>query len=353
MQQRIVALDGLRAVAVLIVFVGHLAPTYLPGGGLGVDIFFALSGFLITSILLDEYRARGEISFKHFYLRRAARLMPALVFLLLAASLVILISPRRFYGWEEVVYAGLYIMNWVRALGWGDSAFLAHTWSLAVEEQFYLLWPPILLLVMRYRAKAAPFVAVALTLISIACSIALYFAGATPERIYNGFDTRAAGILAGCVAAFLPLEGRIADAMARLWLIPAAVLVGDIFLLDGHILYVGGYGLRGVVAAWLIIALRKGCLLAMALENPLMVYIGQISYGLYLWHYFFISVFGVHGLQSWSRNLPAVAATFLVASVSYHFVEQPILRVTKNSFVGRPKAPKGTGPHGSGRQSRS
>src|SRR5688572_24140992 len=146
MQQRVVALDGLRAVAVMIVIIGHLAPTYLPGGGLGVDIFFALSGYLITSILVGEYRSRGDISFKHFYLRRTARLMPALALLLLAASLVILIGPRPFYEWKEIFYAGLYIMNWVRALGLGDSAFLAHTWSLAVEEQFYLLWPPILLL---------------------------------------------------------------------------------------------------------------------------------------------------------------------------------------------------------------
>src|SRR5690606_37312822 len=111
--------------------------------------------------------------------RRAARLMPALALLLLAAGLAIVIVPRQSYAWEEVLYAGLYIMNWVRALGWGDSALLAHTWSLAVEEQFYLLWPPILLLVLRYRAKAAPFVAGGLAIISVACSAALYFSGAT------------------------------------------------------------------------------------------------------------------------------------------------------------------------------
>jgi peptidoglycan/LPS O-acetylase OafA/YrhL len=177
--------------------------------------------------------------------------------------------------------------------------------------------------------------------------------GATPERIYNGFDTRAAEILAGCAAAFLPLEARAARLMAKLWIIPAAVLIGDLFLLDSHILYFGGFGLRGLMAAWVIIALRKGCQLASPLECQPMVYIGQISYGLYLWHYFFISVLGAYGLQSWSRNVPAVAATFLVASISYHVVEQPILRATRNSFLGRPAIPKAGGINSGEVQSRS
>lgn len=335
MQKRVVALDGLRAVAVMVVFASHLAPTYLPGGGLGVDIFFALSGYLITSIMVEEYRTRGDISFKHFYLRRAARLMPALLLLLAVASLTILVVPGRPYGWEEILYAGTYVMNWVRALGLGDSAFLGHTWSLAVEEQFYLLWPPIFLFALRRRIAAAPIVAGVLVLASVAWSTTLYFSGAAPERIYNGFDTRAAEILAGCCAAFIPLDSRFAGILTKLWPVPALILVGDLCLLDESILYTGGFGLRGAVAAWLIIALRKECLLSVPLANPVAVYVGQISYGLYLWHYFFLSVFNVLGFHSLPRNLAVLLATFAAAIFSYHLVEKPILDATKNAFLRR------------------
>lgn len=326
------ALDGLRAVAVAAVMLGHLAPTYVGDGGVGVDLFFALSGYLITSILAREFEVRGDISFKHFYFRRTARLMPALALLLVVACMAVWLAPGHAFGWQEILYAGTYTMNWARAFGVGDSAILGHTWSLGVEEQFYLLWPPILLWVLRWRPKAAAVVAMGLALASVICSIGLSLGGATAERIYNGFDTRAAELLLGCAAAFLPLDSRFANLLARLWFLPVLALVADLCLVDSHFLYLGGFGERGLIGAWLIIALRKRSWLVTPLENPIVVYMGRISYGLYLWHYLILGICEAYGLQSVRRDIVVVAATFIIAALSYHFVEAPILNMTTNRF---------------------
>ena len=341
-QTRVAALDGLRAVAVLMVICGHLAPTYLPGGGHGVDLFFALSGYLITSILLREFEKSGTISFGHFYLRRIARLMPALVLVLIGACLAVQFAPGNIFGWNEVLYAATYTMNWARAFGYGDSLILGHTWSLGIEEQFYILWPLLLLIVLKWRPSAAPLLSMLLALLSAIVSGLLYWNGASIMRIYNGFDARAVELLVGCALAFLPLQSRFAIFLGRSWFVPALIGIVLSFIPIGFGFYaLGGYTLLGLLGAWIIAALQTRSWLARVLEQKFLAYIGRISYGVYLWHYLVQGVAEVNGLHGIPRDLVVVIVTFAAAALSYHFVEAPILRATGNRWSGIPQFSKG------------
>ena len=150
------SLDGLRGVAVLVVMAHHAYVPFFRGGGVGVDIFFVLSGFLITSLLLEEWRRTQDISLRGFYIRRGLRLLPALFMLLLVLQAYALLRMRgdAFWEMEKAIGAVLgYFGNWVAALGLYDMRVLSHTWSLSIEEQFYFLWPIILLLMLRSRWK--------------------------------------------------------------------------------------------------------------------------------------------------------------------------------------------------------
>ena len=335
--KRVAALDGLRALAVTIVIFGHLAPTYVGGGFIGVDLFFTLSGYLITSILIREFESRGTISFGHFYLRRAARLMPALALVLVVACAAVWFSSDHIFKWDEVLYAATYTMNWARAFGAGDSLILGHTWSLGIEEQFYLLWPPILLAILRWRPKVAPVAALLLAVASVVWSISLYLSGATQERIYNGFDTHAGELLIGCALSFLPLNGQVMKLLAKFWFIPVLAIVAIFNLANAKFLSLGGYAVIGLVAAWLIAALQERSWLAIPLENRLAAYVGRISYGLYLWHYLLLGLAEVHGLHGLGRDLVVLVVTFGAAALSYRFVEAPILKATRSRLAVIPR----------------
>jgi len=153
------SLDGLRAIAVTSVVIYHANQAYCPGGWAGVDVFFVLSGFLISTILLDEFATSKVIDFRKFYIRRALRLLPAfacLIFVLLIFSLAS--RHHRVQDLENILMSAAYLMNWNRAFGWipGDGGFLGHTWSLSMEEQFYFIWPVTLLLLTRVRKFSPP-----------------------------------------------------------------------------------------------------------------------------------------------------------------------------------------------------
>jgi peptidoglycan/LPS O-acetylase OafA/YrhL len=193
--QRIPELDGVRAVAVLLVMLFHIAYPAMPGGWVGVDIFFVLSGFLITSILLNEHEATRRIDLKAFYIRRARRLLPAVTFLLLCYG-TFLIAIGQSIRKAAVAFAAthLYAVNWLMAFDAPvDFGPFYHFWSLSIEEQFYLLWPLSLiglLAVRRVRRRIPILLMTAAGLIS-AWRIVLYLSGATADRILYGFDTRA------------------------------------------------------------------------------------------------------------------------------------------------------------------
>src|SRR5262245_60440887 len=185
------------------------AELVLPGGFIGVDVFFVLSGYLITALLVVEWEQDGRISLPHFYARRALRLLPALSLLLLA---YLAVGWWLTKGWQALlVNAGIvlfYAANWARALG-RDLPILGHTWSLSIEEQFYLLWPPIVVVLLRLGLTRRGLAAVALggALLAAAARVALGLAGASFQRLYNGLDTRADALLVGCFLGAVLVPG--------------------------------------------------------------------------------------------------------------------------------------------------
>ena len=233
-------LDGLRAIAVAGVFLYHSRIDWLPGGFLGVDLFFVLSGYLITSILLVEWEARNRIDLRRFWLRRARRLLPALVVVVLAALILAAIFARddlaRTRG--DAVSSLLYYTNWHEIIAnhsyfnlMGRPSLLQHLWSLAVEEQFYLIWPLLLVpgLVLLGR-KRLPFL-VAAGIAGSAALMWLLYNPTDPTRVWNGTDTRAFLLLMGILLALVwPYVERLRRALPLLELFGVAALVATVLL---------------------------------------------------------------------------------------------------------------------------
>src|ERR687893_4241 len=209
-------LDGLRALAVIAVLLYHAGLSWIPGGFLGVEVFFVISGYLITAMLLAEWRVRGRVDLKAFWLRRARRLLPALYLLLLVTlAYPVVFLPGEVAGLRNDALAAFgYVTNWYLVFGQesyfeavGRPSLLKHLWSLAVEEQFYLLWPPVLAVGLsvgakRWRQRRVLIVALAGAVTSALLMVILYRPEADPSRIYFGTDTRATGLLLGAALAF-------------------------------------------------------------------------------------------------------------------------------------------------------
>lgn len=334
------ALDGLRAFAVLMVMAHHGYVPLFRGGSIGVDVFFVLSGFLITSLLLEEWDKTGEISFRKFYLRRALRLLPALVILLLfveSYALILLRGPRLWTMQKAILAVLFYVSNWfsiVRPDGLGP---LSHAWSLSIEEQFYLLWPPALFVLLRSRLRMPRIVAV-IALLAVVAAVHRAFLWTGPEslwRIYNGLDTRIDELLAGCGLAaafsagwidFTPLR-----AFVRYSYVPSMAFILYLVArpLPPQIMYRFGWPsveLCLVVTLHRLMAWDKTRLHRL-LEFPPLVWIGRLSYGLYLWHYpIFEKVGGWKALGVLVIPV-AFALTFAVATLSFYFIERPFLRL--------------------------
>lgn len=343
------ALDGLRGVAVLMVMFHHAPFGLARGGFLGVDVFFVLSGFLITTLLLQERARSGSISLRQFYARRGLRLLPALVVLLAATMLlplplVSIAVPR----WKVVLPVLFYSANWVLAFGAVDLDTLNPTWSLAIEEQFYLLWPPVLALLLALNVGRRWLAG--LVLLGIAGAVVrrvmLWDALGSNAwlRVYYGLDTRLDALLLGCLVALVVtwdlLPHRPWARIAVRWAtVPAGLVLLVLFFAapppDSQQLYEGPELLGCVAAAILILALVASPppLLALVLEDKGLVWVGRVSYGLYLWH---VPVF--HGLLNPRRlarlglagpivTLLRFATAGAVAGLSFHLVEQPMLRL--------------------------
>jgi peptidoglycan/LPS O-acetylase OafA/YrhL len=320
------AFDGLRALAVTTVVAYHVSPTLLPGGWMGVDIFFVLSGFLITSLLSSEIAYSGRIGFKKFYMRRMLRLTPAfwtlLAFIIVVAALS---KSHRAPNLYAALISGLYFMNWDRAFNLFPQGLLGHTWSLAMEEQFYLLWPAALLFIA--RRKPIPWVVA--TIVAMTCwRIYLAFAGAGLDRIYNGFDTHGDALLIGCALALLPLSGQTSARAGALVAIPIAGVMLMLAMAINRSLFTQTIGLTfaSLFSAWLIIAASQSGWLRQILSAQPLVYTGRISYGWYLWHYP-IMILGYAFLPSEWGKVAFVVLAYLVAACSYQFIERPFLRL--------------------------
>ena len=347
-----VGLDGLRAVAVLAVLLYHLNVGWASGGLLGVGVFFVLSGYLITDLLLAEREREGAIALGRFWLRRARRLLPALWVMLVVVTLwIVFLDPSQLGGIRGALLAALlYFSNWWYAFqhvsyfaSFGAPSPLGHLWSLAVEEQFYLVWPFLLWLGLRLsrgRRGAAgrdvPLAAMTLLLAagSAAAMMLLYHPGYDPTRVYDGTDTRAFGLLVGAATAFLWPSRRLGQAASarRSWLLDgcgALGLAGIVVLVwrtteYSAFLYRGGLVLLSVATAAVVLAAaapasRIGALLGW---RPLR-WVGVRSYGIYLWHYpIIVLTTPADGSRSLVRAALQVAACLLLAALSWRFVEE-------------------------------
>jgi peptidoglycan/LPS O-acetylase OafA/YrhL len=342
------AIDGLRALAVAAVFLYHADSSWLPGGFLGVDVFFVISGYLITSLLIAELDQTGRVALLRFWAGRARRLLPAL-FLLLAVCLLVgaTVERGKVAGLPgDALSAIFYYSNWHFVFGhesyfaqFGRPGMLRHLWSLAVEEQFYLLWPPLFLIVMRVsRRLLAPALVLLAALASTALMWHLYQPGTDTSRIFYGTDTRAAPLLIGVLLAFawkpssLPTGRR---PRAPRWLGPAslaglgAVIYMFVTVHDYDVaLYRGGFLVLALCAAVLLATVvHPASVLGRVFASPLPRWIGERSYGIYLWHWP-ILVFTRPGVDVHLARgilIPAQAAgTVIVAAISYRFIELPI-----------------------------
>lgn len=336
------ALDGLRALAVLSVMLFHAYPSVWTGGFLGVDLFFVLSGYLITALLLKEIEATGRIDIKAFYIRRWWRLGPALLFMLTVYGAVVFTQGATLSGQGlDIALAAAYVTNWSRAFDWRNPVDLGHTWSLAVEEQFYLLWPWMLWAVTRYfhRGKQAFFFLVALLLLSWAWRQGLMWQGASINRLYNGLDTRVEALLAGSVLAFWQRPRQAQWPLgSQLWpaLLLALSFVTMVLMMhqtQWTLPWLYSYGMSGVallgcVIIWGLHIQQSNLWCAVLSWRPL-VYVGQISYGLYLWHFPIDRALMSQGLQGWTLVVICTMLTIAVASASYRWLEKPLLNATR------------------------
>ncbi|QNO37827.1 acetyltransferase [Protaetiibacter sp. SSC-01] len=346
-------LDGLRAFAVIVVVLFHLTPGAVVGGYLGVDVFFVVSGFIITRLLLIEHVSTGRIRLGSFWLRRARRLLPALVVLLLAcSSAALLVGGDVLVGLgAQLVTALTFSSNWYFIASGSDyfastaPELFRNLWSLAVEEQFYLLWPLVLLLVVLRLPRVARVVVLALATVASATAMALMLTPGDPTSVYYATGTHAFGLTLG---ALLAVVSRWWSTRALEWPLAARRILGTAGALslaglvalsiampgEADWAYQGGLLAVAVLTAVLIAAfLVPGSPLARAIDVAPLRWIGRRSYGIYLWHWP-VFVLLVALLPDWSSEPAlawalggiAAAITVVVAALSYRYVETPIRR---------------------------
>jgi len=348
-------LDGLRAIAVLGVIAYHLKFEWAEGGLLGVGVFFTLSGYLITDILLNQVRRSGRIEFKSFWLARARRLLPALfVMLTVVIAWVTLIGPHQPADFRaEAIAAAGYVNNWW--LIFNDVSYFArfapptplkHLWSLSVEEQFYIVWPLLLLLGIKLvpEVKYSTGVRFRLAAVTLGAAVVsgilmaiLYEPSLDPSRVYYGTDTRALELLSGAALAMVwpsrqlkanvPREARsMIDAAGVLGLVVIGLMFWRVSEFSPF-LYRGGFALLGLASVLTVATLaHPASRLGPIVGCRPMRWVGERSYGIYLWHLPIIVLTtpeSAHG-PDLLRAALQVAATFGVAELSWRYVENPI-----------------------------
>src|SRR5215218_6145048 len=356
-QRYMPGLDGLRALAVLAVIAYHLELGWAQGGLLGVGVFFTLSGYLITDLLLEQRDAVGHLRLGDFWIRRARRLLPALFLMLAVVTVwVALLDPSQLPALrKDIVAAALYLSNWWYIFydasyfsHFGPPPLLDHLWSLAVEEQFYLLWPLLLWLGLRYARGRYQLASLTLAAAALSATVMalLYQPGSDPTRVYEGTDTRAFGLLVGAALAMVWPSHRLRGDLtlrrrqlrrerALSQLLDGAGVVGLVVIalliwrtnLYSAFLYRGGIVLLSVATVLVVAALaHPATQLGRALGWKPLRWLGVRSYGIYLWHWPII-VLTTPTVQR-SVNLPLavlqVGMTIAVAALSWHFAEEPI-----------------------------
>jgi peptidoglycan/LPS O-acetylase OafA/YrhL len=360
-------LDGIRGLAILAV-IGYEAQ-WLPGGFFGVEIFFALSGFLITTLLLEEHYESGRIALGRFFARRALRLYPALVCLVAVSTAYTLVvhpetPPAQALGIAAAVL--LYSANWPRLAdinGWFGG--MPHTWSLAIEAQFYVFWAVVLVVVARRYARSHDREAMLKTLLIITVTIlaisaswraVMWANGAEWWRTYLGTDTRLDGVFMGATAALIRIRGLQSSKPVWLFqlgrsatsLVEAGCAAVLLFLLtalprDTGLPGTVGFLLASTATSILILTAvaRPDSFFSSVFRLPLMVWVGQISYSLYIWHLpverlvrseRLVAV----GLSPGAVHVLFVVLTFILGVISYHVIERPFLRLKRRFESAEP-----------------
>lgn len=352
--EHIKAFDGMRGIAILFVMIFHL-PFSIPeitdlsrGGFLGVDIFFVLSGFLITSILLKEQSKTGKISLKNFFLRRSLRLLPAYWIFLIAVYLLGNYIGQNsddietLYGNYNFVAAFFYFTNWHWLIIGKAPIGLGHTWSLAIEEQFYILWSLILFLAFREGKSRSLIFFGTLSLIIFLILLRTFrvLNGTDYAVIYFTTDSRMDSLLIGALFSMMFMWKIFAPRFYKsfffkflvvfagcvaFWVIFLGNSGGDFFIWKLPIFSTS----IGLIVLWL--ATQKKSLIHSFLENKLLCWIGQISYGLYLWHLITIEISNKFFPPSITLVITAISLAFLISVISYYLIEMPFLKM-KNRF---------------------
>ena len=376
---RLPGLDGLRALAVLAVIAFHEQLTAFPGGFLGVDVFFVLSGYLITDLLVAQWNRLGHLDLRLFWARRARRLLPALaVVLVVVTAATAIIEPGQLAALRQALIAAVtYSSNWWQALAhhsyfdqFGPPPPLQHLWSLAIEEQFYLVWPLLLIVVLttiqspRIRAATA-WLCAALSAVAMAL---IYVPGSDPSRVYYGTDTHASALFIGCALALSwPLRRLQALPREKTQAVDALGLAG-IGLLGWAMGHYAGNDSALYPAGMLIVALGAGGLVLAAAGTGVVSWLlswaplrwlGVRSYGIYLWHWPVIALTAaaLHQQQSGTWLWLAEAGLSIgLAAASWRWIEQPIIRdgfratvrsriqLVTGSLTAAPSSPAGVFP---------
>jgi peptidoglycan/LPS O-acetylase OafA/YrhL len=349
--RRAPGLDGVRALAVLAVMGFHEGISELSGGFLGVDVFFVLSGFLITDLLVSMYDRLGRLDLKDFWSRRARRLLPALALMLIVVTAAAtVIEPGQGASLREALLAAVtYTSNWYQILHhvsyfaslglFAAPPPLDHLWSLAIEEQFYLIWPLLLwLIIVKLNGRRARVTATLILAAMSALAMALEYSPGDPSLVYYGTDTHASALLIGAALALaLPLATVASLPTVQVRRLDAAGVLGLVLLAwaAGHFsgadpaVYPVGLILAAVGAAGLVVAAASTGVIAAMTGLPPLRWVGIRSYGIYLWHWPVIAlagaIIGSRANSAWMWFIEA-AVSIGLACLSWQFVETPILR---------------------------
>jgi peptidoglycan/LPS O-acetylase OafA/YrhL len=324
----------MRAIAAMLVIADHCRVPGFNPGYFGVDLFFVLSGFLITRLLAEEIETRGRIDLPGFYLRRFLRLGPPLLLLLAAYSAVAEAAWPQYSLIEhvrEAVLAGLYLSDYARAF-WGTPQVLMHTWSLSVEEHFYLIWPFVILLLTRCEPRRRVIALFGLFLLASMWRVFQY-GHAGWAATYFRFDTRMSGLVLGALLASLPRTDQVSERNANITgVIACAALV--VCLCTGY--WRASWSLvwmttlaEFAAAGLLLSASVPGSWVRSTLSAPPLVGLGVISYGVYLWHYP-VAVYFRDWLPWYQTVTIVVAFAVTVATASYLLMERPLQRYRRN-----------------------
>lgn len=389
--KHIPGLDGIRAIAILVIVLFHYWPFgigYFPGGFIGVDIFFTVSGFLITTLLVNEWKNSNAINLKHFWIRRTRRLIPALVFFVIVLVIAITTIPTlktialdnkmdyiaKFFPDTEgelaalkpqIMAMAIYASNWYLILKNGSyfettdrPPLLEHLWSLAIEEQFYIFWPIFISLCLSFSRsrKTLPLIMFAAGLLSYGLMLALGKQAPLDARAYFGTDTRAFSLIIGCLLAYFYHENkkrnlRLFNCSSVTDLLGIASLLLVVFLtlhLKGGEENIFSWGLliSSIAGALLIISAvnEKSIMSKYILGNQFFVWLGKRSYGIYIWHWpIFVLTEPSYNYEISGTNLLLLRTIVLlgISEFSYRFIENPIRHGAIKKFITTIKTAKG------------